>query len=430
MVIRHRHAGIRATLDSNPRIGEDVRRPTKERRLMIDQNTRFLVYLKRLEESPGGVRLIHIHVSELPAHKKNRDNLSKAIGIFTELKAKNQEGEVFLLKNLDIVFVTRVVSKPVLAAVGEATRKVFVGQMSVTFKNVHGGKGEFYTLFDLAYEFPKIMAWAETVAGVTEVTSGGANGGGEAQAAKGAVDLIDLRRIKDEMQRVNMASIMFNQPVYNIKEHGKAKMMWEEMYISVPMLEKTFCPGMSLTSRRWLFNDLTEELDSIVLRLLANPQERGQKKRLSINVNLSSLASTKFVTFDAELPMDLRQGVVLEINKTDLFENMRLFCELAPFLQRRGYKILLDGLSFLNVAALDFEGIQCDFAKVFWSADLATQDPEMAARVRGKLNHRITPLLVMGRCDTAESLRFAKEMGIVLVQGRLVDHMVKRNIPF
>ncbi|HIJ61501.1 MAG TPA: EAL domain-containing protein [Rhodospirillaceae bacterium] len=398
---------------------------------MIDQNTRFLVYLKRLEEDPAGVRLIHIHVSELPAHKKSRDNLSRAISTFTELKAKHQDGEVFLLKNLDIVFVCRTISKPILAAAGETLRKIFVGQMSVTFKNVHGGKGEFYTLFDLSYELPKIMAWAETVAGVAEVSGGGGNvGAGEPPASKGAVDLVDLRRIKEEMQRVNMASVLFNQPVYNINDSGKAKLMWQEMYISVQMLEKTFCPGLSLTSRRWLFNDLTEDLDGIVFRLLANPEERGQKKRLSINVNLSSLASSKFVTFDAELPIDFRQSVVLEINKTDLFENMRLFCELVPFLQRRGYKILLDGLSLQNVGALDFDGIRCDFAKIFWSADLAVMDPDQSARIRAKLNHRQSPLLVMGRCDTAESLRFAKEMGIVLVQGRLVDHMVKRSIPF
>lgn len=392
---------------------------------MIDQNTRFLVYLRKLEENPGGVRLIHIHVSELPAHKKNRDNLSKAIGVFTELKAKHQDGEIFLLKNLDIVFATRVVTKPVLAATGDALRKIFVGQMGVTFKNVHGGKGEFYTLFDLSYELAKVMAWAETVAGVSEI----GNGGG-AEAKKAAIDLIDLRRIKEEMQRVNMSSVLFNQPVYNIKDHGKAKLMWQEMYISVQMLEQTFCPGLSLTSRRWLFNDLTEDLDGIVLRLLADPQERGQKKRMSINVNLSSLASTKFVTFDAELPIDFRQSVVLEINKTDLFENMRLYCELVPFLQRRGYKILLDGLTFQTVAAIDFDGIQCDFAKIFWSVDLISMEPGLATKVRAKLDHRRSPLLVMGRCDTAESIRFAKEMGIALVQGRLVDHMVKKDIPF
>ena len=398
---------------------------------MIDQNTRFLIYLKKLEENPGGVRLIHIHVSELPAHKKSRDNLSRAIGSLTELKTKHQDGEIFLLKNLDIVFVCRAISKPILAAAGDTLRKIFIGQMGVTFQNVHGGKGEFYTLFDLSYELPKIMAWAETVAGVAEVSGGGGNvGGGTPPATKGAIDLIDLRRIKEEMHRVNMASVLFSQPVYNINDSGKAKLMWQEMYISVQMLEKTFCPGLSLTARRWLFNDLTEDLDGIVFRLLANPEERGQKKRLSINVNLSSLASTKFVAFDAELPIDFRQGVVLEINKTDLFENMRLYGELVPFLQRRGYKILLDGLSLQNVGAIDFDGIQCDFAKIFWSADLGVMAPEESARIRAKLHHRQSPLLVMGRCDTAESLRFAKEMGIVLVQGRLVDHMVKRNIPF
>ena len=101
-----------------------------------------------------------------------------------------------------------------------------------------------------------------------------------------------------------------------------------------------------------------------------------------------------------------------------------------PFLRRRGYKILLDGLSFENVAALDFDGIICDFAKIFWSGALAANDDVLNEKTRAKLKNRKNPLLVLARCDTAQSLRFAKEMGIKLVQGRLVDHMVKRSIPF
>ncbi len=396
---------------------------------MTDQNARFLVYLKKLgEKRPAGYRVAHIHVSELPGAKKSRDNLSRAIASLGELKAKYKDGEIFLMKSLDIIFVSKETSKPLLAAACDTIQQIFLGQMGVAFTNEHGGVGEFYTLFDLGQDFSKVLAWAEGVAGMAGV---GQPTTAEATAGpKGAIDLTVLSRIKDEIDKVDITPMLFNQPVYSIQQPGRPIVMFQEMYISVQVLEDTFCPGLSLTSRRWLFADLTEDLDTVVLRLLADPEERGRGKRISINVNLSTLASPRFVKFDAELPAERRSGVVLEINKTDIIENIGLYRELVPFLRQRGYRLLLDGLTLGNLSVIDLEGIDCDFAKLFWSGETQISAEELTPTVIGKLRNRREPLFVLARCDTAGSIRFAKEMGIRMVQGRLVDHMVKKNIPF
>jgi len=389
---------------------------------MSDPNTRFLVYLKKIGEKPAGYRAVHLHISQLPAAKKTRDNLSRAIGLLSDLKAKYHDGEIFLMKNVDIVFITKEISKPILAAACDAVEQTFVGKMGVTFTNVHGGERESYTLFDLANDYGKLRDWAEDTAGVSQT-------GGGAPEIKGEIDLALLSKIKEEVQKIDITPMLFNQPVYYIADEGRVQSTFHEMYISVQVLEDMFCPGLSLTSRRWLFADLTEDLDTVVLRLLADPEQRAHHKGMSINVNLSSLASAKFVKFDAELPAERRQGVILEINKTDIFENMRMFRELAPFLRERGYRILLDGLSFANVEAIDFDGIECDFAKVFWSGEAAAMSEASLARVTAKMTRPSKPRFILARCDAAESIRFAKTIGLKLVQGRLVDHMVKRNIP-
>jgi EAL domain-containing protein (putative c-di-GMP-specific phosphodiesterase class I) len=165
-----------------------------------------------------------------------------------------------------------------------------------------------------------------------------------------------------------------------------------------------------------------------VLKVLSDPAERVARRRMSINLNLSTLSSQKFVKFDADLPPEQRQDVVLEISKTDIFENMRLYRKLTPFLRERGYRVLLDGLTMESALAIDFDGIDCDFAKVFWAAEAANYTPEQFARIKAKLARK-KPRIVLARCDTAESARFAKSVGISLVQGRLIDHMVKKNIP-
>jgi len=392
---------------------------------MADQNARFLVYLKGIEQNLAGYRAAHLHVSQIPAAKKSRDNLSRAISVLADVKSKYKDGEIFLMKNVDIIFVTKEIGKPVLAAASEAVQQVFLGQMNASFTNVHGGENEFFTLFDLNTSYTELLKWAEDAAGVSKATKEN-----DQSSPKGTIDVSILARIKEDIHKIDITPMLFNQPVYSLGENNKSVIMFHEMYMSIPVLEETFCPGQSLTSRKGLFTDLTEELDIVVLRILADPAERGRRRRMSINVNIATLASPTFVKFDAELPPEARQGVVLEVNKTDVFENMRLFRELVPFLRERGYRILLDGLSFYNVAAIDFEGIDCDFAKIFWSGEAGTLSEDITERILSKVRKSEKPLFLLGRCDTAESIRFAKMAGIHLVQGRLVDHMVKKHIPF
>lgn len=392
---------------------------------MADQNARFLVYLKAIGHRPAGYRAAHIHVSQIPAAKKTRDNLSTAISVLADVKNKYKDGEIFLMKNVDIVFVTREIGKPVLAAACEAVQQVFLGQMNASFTNVHGGENEFFTLFDLTTDYSRLLDWAETVAGVAKATKD------DEQTPKAMIDVSVLARIKEDIHKIDITPMLFNQPVYFIGERNRPAALFHEVYMSIPLLEEKFCPGQSLTARKGLFTDLTEELDIVVLKILADPVERGKRRRMSINVNIATLASPAFVKFDAELPPEARQGVILEINRTDVFENMRLYRELVLFLRGRGYRILLDGLSFYNVAAIDFDGIDCDFAKIFWSAETSGMDEAVSRSILAKLRGRgDSPRFLMGRCDTAESIRVAKSANIHLVQGRLVDHMVKRTIPF
>ncbi|HVI49700.1 MAG TPA: hypothetical protein VM661_00660 [Candidatus Sulfotelmatobacter sp.] len=396
---------------------------------MADPNVKFLVHLKKLGENPEAYRVAHLHVSQLPAAKKSRDNLSRAISTFSDLRNRYKEGEVFLMKNLDIVFITADISKPVLAATCEQVEQGFVGQTGVAFTNVHGGEAEFFTLFDLSHDYAAFLAWAEDAAGAAQAAhSASADAGAE---PKGVVDLPLLGRIKEELQKIDITPMLFNQPAYHIGENGKIIPLFNEMYISVQVLEDMFCPGLSLTSSKWLFNDLTEDMDQVVLRLLGDPVERGGRKRMSLNVNLTSLASDSFLKFDAELPTEHRQGVVLEINKTDYFEHSVLFAEVAPFLRGRGYRLLLDGLSLPNILGLDFEGLDFDFAKIFWSQnDCDALTEKQLARITAKVKGQQKPLFILARCDSADAIRFAKSLGLRLMQGRLVDHMVKKNIPF
>lgn len=389
---------------------------------MADQNARFLAQLKKLGPHPSGFVAAHFHVSELQPAARSRNNLTRAIGEIAQLKSKSKESEIFLLKNMDIVFLGKDVPRALLNLTCATVEETFVGKAGVTFTNVHGGERQFFTIFDLGSDLDKFLAWAESVAGLAEARA-------EASGPKKEYDLAQLLRIKEDIQRTDISPMLFNQPVYFIGEPTKVSVLFRECYISMQALEAAFCPGMSLASRPWLFGDLTEDLDAVVLRFLSDPQERISRKRISINLNISTLSSEKFARFDADLPPEHRANIVIEINKTDMIDNMRIFRRLVPKLRERGYRVLLDGMNHDIIDLFDFDMIECDFAKIFWSTDILKLPPERMARLQIKCGRREPPHFMLARCDTADGLRFARTANIHFVQGRLADHMVKKNIP-
>lgn len=386
---------------------------------MTDPSIKFLVRLKGLSDSTSGYSAAYIHVSSLPSARRTRDRLSDGLGVLSNLKRRYRNGDIYLMRNADIVFLVRNAPAEELASAGRRIREVFLGKNA---PSPDGDEKDIVTLFRLPQDFDSLMDLAEQAAGLTKLVV-------EPSVAKQEINLAALAQIKEEVQKVDISTMLFNQPVYDISDI-KPRIRFHEIYVSVRVLEEMFCPGLSLTSQRWLFADLTQDLDGAVLRFLAEPDSAPGINGMSLNLNLSTLASDRFVTFDAELDEERRHSMVLEVNKTDVFENMRLYRELTPFLRQRGYRLLLDGLSFLNIAAIDFSGLFCDYAKLFWSGEAAHLDDDAAHYIAQKIKMPNMPKFLLAHCDSAESLRFARSIGIDLVQGRLVDHMVKKGIPF
>src|SRR5262249_14022879 len=135
------------------------------------------------------------------------------------------------------------------------------------FRNTYGALGEFYTIFDLgsAADYEKLLTWTENVAGVSAAPapSSGAAPGAPAEK-KGIADSATLARIKEGLTRTDISPMLLAQAAYFIGEPDKISITFRENYIAVKVLENTFCPGQSLTANRWLFNDLTEDLDAAV----------------------------------------------------------------------------------------------------------------------------------------------------------------------
>ncbi|EME68459.1 hypothetical protein H261_18410 [Paramagnetospirillum caucaseum] len=385
---------------------------------MSNQNARLLAHLKEIHSSPVGYTVLHCHISAMPVSLRTRDNISQAIAVLNELKRTAKMSQVFLLSNFEVVFVGYDILPGALRSAGSKIHKLF-GYAEPRGKTPYG-TGDFYTVMELATQGKRLLDFAESVAGPGE---------GQEVAATGS-KIIDgklLSVIKGRIKGTDLSSIMLNQPIYAIDGTGRMAPLFHELYVSIRRLEDAFCPGISLTGSRWLFNDLTEDLDAAVLRRLSSMPELG-RKRFSLNLNISALTTPVFRDFDAALSPQQRANIIIEIHRNDLVANFSLYKKLAPLLAAKGYSLCIDALEASLLPHLDLKGMHFQFAKVFWSDDA----PQLAAQLRCRVDEKGGAggaSYILARCDKPEAVKLAQSVGIGLLQGKLIDHMARNNIP-
>jgi len=381
---------------------------------MASPNARLLIHLKEIESRPVGYVALHLHLSSLPRGLRSRDNVAGAIAILKELQRSVVPSHIFLLSNLEIVFVGFNAQLGTLRSVAGKVHKIF-GYQSLEMKNAYDSI-DFYSIIDLAVQGRRLREFAESVAGLNAQPAD--EDGGR------RVDVNLLSQIKERIRSTDLSSMVMNQPVYAVDASGRILPVFRELYVSIKTLEEALCPGVNLAKRRWLFNDLTEDLDAAVLRMLSKSADLGGK-RFSLNLNLSAIESEAFAGFDQTLDKARRSNIVIEIHRNDLVANFNDFRRLAPALVERGYSLCIDALETSLLPHLDLGGLHCRFAKLFWS-DEAAEAGEILAE-RNARDDGVT--YILARCDNAEAVRVARKAGIELLQGKLIDHMVKNNIP-
>jgi hypothetical protein len=386
---------------------------------MSNQNFRLLTHLRELQSSPVGYAALHCHISMMPVSLRTRDNISQAINVLNELKRNSKMSQVFLLSNFEMVFVGFDILPGALRGAGSKIHKVF-GYSEPRGKSPYG-TSDFYTVIDMAANGKRLLEVVEASAG-PESSHGSA-----AESCGKIIDGKLLSEIKTRVKSTDLSSIMLNQPIFAVDGGGKMAPMFHELYVSIRGLEDAFCPGISLTGSRWLFNDLTEDLDAAMLRRLSSMSELG-RKRFSLNLNISALTTPGFRDFDAVLAPQQRANIIIEIHCNDLVANFGQYMKLAPILTGKGYCLCIDALDASLLPHLDLKGMHFRFAKVFWSEDA----PQLAELLRGRVDHPANtdfPSYILARCDKAESVKFAKSVGIGLLQGKLIDHMARNNMP-
>jgi EAL domain-containing protein (putative c-di-GMP-specific phosphodiesterase class I) len=367
----------------------------------------------------GGLRLVHLHLSLL--HDKNYGDILEIKRAVQSISDNPAYLQIFNLSNEDVLILYKGIKFSTITEACQKIEKLMLSRTKMTGPNPYK-ENSLYSIMELSLNFVNVIRFIEGL---------GEQGGGADSAkvtTKEPISLEELAKIERQIGNFDLSPFMLNQPIIDIRSTAGTMHEYFEVYIAVKTLEDRLSPEFDLTANRWLFNYFTSSLDHAVLKALNHGVDFIRGHRIGLNLNLSTIMSSTFVKFDERLTSELRGNVILEINKADLMENIDTYTEVVDFARSRGYSICIDGITPMWVAHMDLEYMACNYAKMFWSnelLDMSEADQKVfAAKIKAQENCRF----ILGRCSTVTGLMFAQKHGINLVQGRMVDTIIRKGL--
>ncbi|MEI6985727.1 MAG: hypothetical protein WCK65_06330 [Rhodospirillaceae bacterium] len=379
-------------------------------------NEKLLCLLRSAKGELHGLRLVHMHLSLLRERDPGQQLIVRTV--VNELAHKATFLQVYSISNGDVIALYKGIKLSSVTEICLKLEQLFLARTVLIGPNPYR-ETSLYSVMELSLNFINVIRFIE------ELVHGDS---AAAQETKPPITLEEMGKLERAMSNFDLSPFMLNQPMISISEQVASDTEYYELYISIKLLEERLCPNYDLAANKWLFAYFTQVLDQSVLRALGYGLTFMRGRRIGININLSSVISTGFVKFDERLPVDFRSNVVLEIAKSDLIENMPLFEEVREFAREKRYGIAIDGLNIFCMTNFNFEQLNIQYAKLYWTPELSEIDGDVKDCLVRRISEQKQCQVVLARCDSVTSLLFARDVGINLVQGRVVDNIIRKGV--
>jgi hypothetical protein len=285
--------------------------------------------------------------------------------------------------------------------------------------------GDFCTWYDLDQDFEGLVKLGEELAAQYKLRRQRGNGRPKKQMKP--MTPVVLANIEKALAQADLSSLTRQQPICAIKAGaGEAPVaVMKEFYVSIPDLRGQIANDIDLTGDRWLFQRLTQTLDRRVLSQFGRLEKGDTWRYFSLNLNVATVLAPEFLKFDASLRSGARGTIAIELPPADVFGDIPAFMFARDFLQARGYRVCLDGLTHHIAPMIDRPRLGVDLLKLQWDPELA----EAASESRKKelvefVKKAGAPRIILCRCDDQRAVDFGTELGIFMFQGRHLDGLV------
>jgi EAL domain-containing protein (putative c-di-GMP-specific phosphodiesterase class I) len=388
--------------------------------------------LATLKSDTLDVMGVHFHFDQLLEHYRSEYQIKIATNLVTDL-LKHQEGGIYLFRDCSLVVLGREIPRALLDKAIFQLRYLFMDDPLAYTADGHENP-KFCRLYQLETDFELMadMARRQMLGGRLASAAGGA--GGKGAAAKASTpeanvtrffNSSNLERIEKLIHEVDIFPAVRRQPVCATIPNMSVRRVFDELYLNITHLRELLGTDIDLLSNRWLFKYLTLAMDERVIALLKERSGAFLGSPISLNLNVRTLMSDKFAAFDAFLKPSTKVSVVLEIQASDVFEDMYAFFSARDSVQRLGYRICLDGLNHQSFPMVHREHLGVDLVKLQWNANIKgdsfnAENQAVAQAVKRCGANRI----ILTRCDNRQAVDYGQALGISLFQGRYLDDLI------
>jgi EAL domain-containing protein (putative c-di-GMP-specific phosphodiesterase class I) len=389
-------------------------RPPSHELLLLD-------HAQRLARHRAGRRAIHLRLSRLRPEHRREQHLRIAKNVFETLFS-GYDGQLFALRNADLVFITRTASREEIQSQIGKFRPLFADDPAA---RVESGPAAFCAVYDLETNYEEFLRAAESLA------NGAREPGVPASVYAPPLQPLrpeELAHVDRALAQADISGLIRRQPVCAVLPGAAAPHpIFSELYVSIADLRGLIAPKVDLASSRWLFQHLTETLDRRMLAAAPRlPEWRGGAK-VSLNLNVATLLSDAFIAFIEAVGSAERRTLVIEVQMLDVVAATADYMLARDFLHARGHRICIDGVTPQSAGLFDFGRLGADMAKVVWAQEIADPDlpqrrDDIAALVRRLGEARV----ILCRCGEVTALDCGQALGINLFQGRYVDALVEQ----
>ncbi|MBR7158337.1 MAG: hypothetical protein IKD08_01475 [Alphaproteobacteria bacterium] len=394
------------------------------------QESQLVLSLKKFEANLNRIPYdaLYLQTSVLPESEKS--NFLSAVNDMLQPMILLHKWQKFFLGNDDIVLLFSPEQKDELEAIIFKI-KFFVPEES---------SEDLTKIYTLKKQFKEFMALVNSQVGKKKETNNTDEKAAPAKAvAAGAAKEKDkpeekikkqpltpkmLSTVENSLKGTDFANMIRRQSVCAVVGSSHPQSMFDEVFVSVADLRDTMLPNVDFSLTPWLFQHLTETLDKRVLSHINRHDEGSFKSHFSVNLNVSTILSPDFVSFDKEIPSTFKNTIFLELQPVDIFSDLASYIMAKNFAKERGYKICVDGISHTSLRYIDRERLGADLIKMFWSQDILRRLEENDETLQEDVKRNGPSRMVLARVDDAKAIDVGHTLGINIFQGRYVQKML------
>lgn len=391
----------------------------------------LLDYLQRLGRNLEGRMAVHIHLSRLRPQNRQDHHIRIAAATF-EGMVNNYEGQIFILSNMDLFFICRNAAIEDIDAAIMKVRYLF-SEDPLSQGDEEEDLARFCTWYNVETQHDELLDLVKSMHRERErkarLAVASEKGQQRNRGSRKQLDPEQLGKLENFLRRADLSNLMRRQPVCAITPGNmNPQPVFRELYISIADLQQSVLPEFDLASNLWLFQHLTQTLDSRMLSMLVRNDDTSIASSFSINLNVGTILSPPFLNFDSSLKAIARGTVVIELQKIDIFGDMGAYMFARDFMRERGYRICLDGLNHLTLQFIDRERLGLDLLKLIWSPDMADDlSGSRTTELKEHIDRCGRARIILTRCDSDEAIRFGQSLGITMYQGRYVDKLLTQE---